>query len=156
MKLYQFLISIIALNYISIKLYLLFINIIFMLEYYHRHKFLSNKYYEKIYLSFKKINFTFPVPIINIYNYFDCYWNKFKNDFNEMIYEKFEDIIKNDKLNKNKQELFNKTIQTFEDIFKDEFYKKQNIDIDNLIKEIGQIDNNSWKDNYDDNSRIDD
>ena len=160
MKLYQFLISIIVLNYISIKIYLLLINLIFMLEYYHRHKFISNKYYEKIYLSFKKINFTVPERITNIYNYFDYYWNSFKNDFNEMIYEKFQDIIKNDQLNKNKHELIDKTLKTFETLF-NENINKQNINIDNLINEIseGELNynkhNNSLRDIYEDNSRID-
>lgn len=98
MKLYQFIISIICLQVFSFKFYIFLVNILLMTEYYHKHKFISNKKYEKYFAKIKKVSSNtsdtiLHLPILcylyQLYNFLDKYWNFLKDDFNLMVYEKF-------------------------------------------------------------------
>jgi len=121
MKLYQFIISILCLRFMSIKMYLIFINSIFMIEFYHSHRFINYKPYEK-YFNKIKVNannslcllekFSFFKYFTTFYNFVDKYWTIFKDDFTLMVYEKFvSNFIENNK--EKKQKKFNEFLSSF-------------------------------------------
>ena len=156
MKLYQFITSIFLLNFISVKFYFIIINFTLMLEYYHRNKFIKNKVYEKYFemllISHKSFNnylnnFYLIKYFVKKYSFIEHYYEDFKSDFWNMIYEKFLLTIFesfNEKNNNNKLQLLNKFMSNLDN------NKTNNnnsaLDIDQLINDLNlQINENNMR-----------
>ena len=92
-----------------------------MLEFYHNHKFVNNKFYEKYFNKFKIISNSAIVlldrsPYFKYFKIFYCfidkYWITFRDDFTLMIYEKFvTNFIESNK--EEKQKKFNDFLSSF-------------------------------------------
>ena len=107
-------------------MYLIFVNLLFMLEFYHNHKFINNKFYEK-YFNKLKLTSNSAIGLLDRFPYFkyfkifycfiDKYWIIFRDDFNLMIYEKFvTNFIESNK--EEKQKKFNDFLTSFSSTLK--------------------------------------
>ena len=75
-------------------MYLIFVNLLFMLEFYHNHKFINNKFYEK-YFNKLKLTSNSAIGLLDRFPYFK--YEKFVTNFIESNKEekqkKFNDFL---------------------------------------------------------------
>ena len=133
---------------------MIFVNLLFMLEFYHNRKFINNKFYEKYFNKLKLTSknatslldkFPYFKHFKKLYYFIDKYWTIFKDDFTLMIYEKFvTNFIESNK--EEKQKKFNDFLTSFSSTLKN-IERQTEVSNNFLIPPINP---------FDDKTRIDD